>query len=592
VDRVTAPATRSGGQAPKKRSWRAQLAVGVTACAVLAQGSVSGAQSQTAEAPTTPVHATWADLSPGRMYSSPAFAVDPKDPKRVVAGFADLFTRRCGLLRSTDGAATWRLAEGSPALASYPFCSQSQGSQIQAPVAFGRSGTLYMALGGWDDPDGARTGGAILLARSDDLGDTWETVEVYSARGKTGEDAENVRPIHSLAVDTRTGGDDLIYVTYNLARPGRTAPNQSPTVPIVAVSRDGGRTFGTPVDLSSGVFEAQALRDQAFTASTTTTLAPNASTTTTTAPAAGSLRATPNQAANFGGSTSRFHVQARVDGQGNAYVHWMSGSANLTPAPPTAHFISRSSDGGQTWTTEMAIPFDYENAAPRFEVSPGGVLHMVYHRNPDGINSNGEVFHRASSDGGRTWTEPKVLTDDNPADYFGQYFPNISVAPNGRVDVVWWDTRDDVGIRSNDVYYTYSNDDGATWSANRRITDRSVDRRYGVWGINYDINSPPGVGSVNQYAIFGWDDTRNTDVSNPEYASGFGAGTQDIYISAVQFETLGGGTSSTAQIVLAATAGLVAVGLALLLVTMAGKRKSGPSPARKTAPKEEAAPVT
>ena len=70
---------------------------------------------------------------------------------------------------------------------------------------------------------------------------------------------------------------------------------------------------------------------------------------------------------------------------------------------------------------------------------------------------------------------------------------------------------DDPGIRSNDVYYAYSDDDGRTWSANRRITDRSVDRRLGVWGANYDINSPPSVASTNAYAIFGWDDTRNTE---------------------------------------------------------------------------------
>ena len=568
----------------RQRSVAIKIGVGAAACAVLAQGAAFATDAGSPGAVTKPVHATKQDLAPGRMYSSPAFAIDPEDPLRVVAGFADLGTRRCGLLRSTDGATTWTLAEAAPGTSSYPFCSQSQGGVIQAPVAFGREGTLYMALGGWDDQDGARPGGAILLARSDNLGDSWETVEAYSARGKTGDAAENVRPVHTLAVDTESGSEDIVYITFNVSKPGFTAPNQEPSRPMVAVSRDGGRTFAAPTDLAGNFFEPQALRDQALSAVTTTTAAPNASTTTTTTPAAGSRAATPNQAANFAGSSGRNHIHVRVDGKGTAYVLWLSGTANVSPSPPSAQMLSKSTDGGQTWTTTMASPFNYDNASPRAAVTREGVIHMVYGRNPTpDVSGGGEIYHRSSSDGGATWTEPKVITDDPPAGMFGQYFPNISIAANGRVDVVWWDTRDDVGIRSNDVYYSYSTDDGKTWSKNRRITDRSVDRRYGVWGINYDINSPPGVGSTEEYAIFGWDDTRNTDVTRPEYATGFGAGTQDIFTAAVQFEAVGGGTSATAKVLLAATAGLVVVGLVLLLVAMSARRKSGPPTPKKAA---------
>ncbi len=269
----------------------------------------------------------------------------------------------------------------------------------------------------------------------------------------------------------------------------------------------------------------------------------------------------------------------------------MTGTANVTPAPPPAVMLSKSTDGGRTWSTAMAIPFSYENAAGRFAVSPKGALHLVYGRNPDPtVNGHGEIFYRGSTDGGATWSEPRVLTDEPPAALLGQYFPNISVAPNGRVDVVWWDTRDDRGIRSNDVYYSYSLDDGKTWSKNQRISDTSVDRRYGVWGINYDINSPPGVGSAEEFAIFGWDDTRNTDTSSPA-VQGFGAGTQDIYTSVVQFAAVGGGTSVTAKVLLAATAGLVAVGLVLLVVALSARRRSGlPAPRRSRTEKVPAAP--
>ena len=316
-----------------KRSLGVRLAMAVVAVVLLAQGA------SFAQAPiglTKPVHATKVDLDPGRLYSSPAFAVDPKNPLRVVAGVADLRSRQCHALRSLDGGESWRLLESSPSPASYPFCSQGQGGVIQTPMAFGRDGTLYMAMGGWDDQDGARAAGAIMLSRSRDLGDTWEPVVVYDARGKTGDEAENVRPVHALAVDRTSGSEDTVYVTFNISRPTATAPNAVPAQPMVAVSSDGGRTFADPVNLSNKIFEPQALRDQAFAAVTTTTAAPNVTTTSTTTPAAGSKAAQPNQAANFAGSGARASVTAGVDGKGTAYVMWLSGTANVTPSPPSA----------------------------------------------------------------------------------------------------------------------------------------------------------------------------------------------------------------------------------------------------------------
>lgn len=172
------------------------------------------------------------------MYSSPTFAVDPDNPLRVISAAADLRSRRCDVMRSSDGGQTWTLLEAAPALPSYPFCSQSQGGVIQTPMAFGRSGTLYMATGGCDDQDGARSSGAIVLSKSTNLGDTWDSVLVYNARGKTADAAENVRPAQDLVVDTKTGGDDVVYVSFNLTKPNAAAPNAVPGQPMVAVSRD------------------------------------------------------------------------------------------------------------------------------------------------------------------------------------------------------------------------------------------------------------------------------------------------------------------------------------------------------------------
>jgi hypothetical protein len=567
-----------------RRSFGVRLAAVIGGGFLLAQG-VAGAQG----APiglTKPVQATKANLDPGRMYSTPTFAVDPENSLRIVAAAADLRSRRCDVMRSLDGGASWTMLEASPALASYPFCSQSQGGVIQTPMAFGRNGTLYMASGAWDDQDGARASGAIVLSRSTNLGDTWDSSLVFNARGKTGDAAENVRPAQGLIVDTKHGSDDVIAVSFNLTKPNSAAPNAVPGVPMVAVSRDGGRNFDAPVNLSAGQFDAAPVRQQALTSRTTVTLAPGVTTTSTTAPPQGSKAAQPDQAANFGGSNARL----AIDGKGTMYALWNSGASNITPAPPAGRFLSKSADGGKTWTTTQTMPFAYENANPRFAVSSKGVLHIIYQRNPKpDLAGYGDVFHQASTDGGTTWSEPKSLGDDAEKDLFVQVIPNISVAPNGRVDAVWWDTRSDPGSRSNDVYYSYSNDDGRTWSKNQRITDQSVDRKVGVWGANYDITSPPSVLSRDEYAIFGWDDTRATAANYEIPINGeFGAGIQDVYTAVAQFETVGPANNDTARIVLAAVIGLLFVGLVLLGVALAAKRRNGPTPAPKVGKQADA----
>ncbi|MFP5318850.1 MAG: sialidase family protein [Acidimicrobiia bacterium] len=557
------------------------------AAAVLAASAVGTlaavGTAPAAEPPTLtrPVQASVADQDPGRLYSSPAFAVDPEDPLRIVAGFADLRTRRCGILRSLDGGKSWTRPDGAPGTAAYPFCSQSQGGVIQAPVAFGGDGVLYMALGGWGEEEASRVGGAVLVARSSDLGDNWDTTVVRTARGKSGNEAENIRPVQSIAVEPKGGGDDVVYVTFSRTLTGFTAPNAVPSAAMVAVSRDGGRTFGEAVDLVGKLFEPQALRDQALSAVTTTTAPPNATTTTTTIPPADSKAANPNQAANFGAAGSRNGMVVRVDGDGDAYVLWPTGTANIANAPPPGMALSKSIDGGRTWQTKLSIPFDYlnsrggpANAYQQLAVTREGTLHIVYNQtdNPD-LAGHSNVYHRASYDGGETWTEAKDLGDDDPKLFAGQYFPNLSIAPSGRVDVVWWDTRDTPGMRSTDVYYSYSTDDGRTWAKNQRITDQSVDRRLGVWGLNYDIASQPGVSSVDEYAVIGWDDTRNSDPDTKARAD-LGGGLQDLYVAAAQFEAVGGGASRAGKIVLAGIAGLVAVGLLLLLAALATKRRA------------------
>ena len=558
-----------------------RLALLAAAGMVLAQGT---AMAASAPRLTKPVNATKADQNPDRTHSAPYLVVDPTNQLNVIGSYIDLRTRRCGVIRSTDGGQTWKQLDASPAAPAYPSCLSTSRNIFMAPAAFGRDGTLYVASPGWDIQDRAQSGGnsSIQLARSTDLGNSWQTTLVRDNRGKQNDQLESARPVGGVVVDTKTGNDDVVYVTYSFTTPGVTAPNANPGRVAVAVSTNGGRTFGAPVVVSDSTWTDQALRDKAIKATAPTTVpAPGATTTTTTIPPAGSRASQPNQAANFGSGAPSI----TTDNKGNVYVYWQSSTANITPSPMTGLFVAKSTDHGKTWTSTQIAPFDRASGtlgrlAWTNKGGADGTLHLVLQvaENPD-TNGSGAIYYTQSTDGGKTWSARKRISDGDPT--VSSLIPNISVAPNGRIDVDWWDTRDDPGVRGNDVYYSYSTDNGKTWSKNTRITDQSDSRLYGVWGANFDMTSPPGIASTNSYAIFSWDDTRNTDTSFKD-AAATGGGVSDIFTANAQFAAVGAGTSKVAKAVLAGVAGLVAVGLVLLIVALASRRRAGPSrPARR-----------
>lgn len=573
-----------------KHRYGRRLAIGGMAVLALAPGIAGAAPDKAPLGPATqPIQVTKGDEDPLRTYSGPFMAVDPANSDNIVASFADFRSRRCGLMRSTDGGASWRKLDASPAPQSYPSCMSNNSNVFQGPLAFGRNGTLYYGLAGWDVQDRAVGSGGnvnILVARSTDLGDTWQSTVVRNVRGAEGENVENNRPVGQIAVDSKSGSDDIVYISWQYSTPFVLAPDANPLRAVVAVSTNGGRNFGEPVNITEPAWADPGNRQKALASpsATTTSTAPGATTTTIARPD-GSRAAQPDQAANFGGR----NPAVTVDNKGNAYALWFNTGANISPGIVTGEWVSKTSDSGKTWTATQAGPMSpYTGGVGRIAWSPGGgpegTVHIVSQVNPTGAGQNAnvvassfDVVHKMSTDGGKSWSEPKTINDDDPKQMNVQVIPMISVAPNGRVDVAWWDTRSDPGIRGNDVYYSYSNDDGRTWSKNQRISDQTIDRKLGVWGNNFDMSSPPGIASTNAYAVFGWDDTRKSDITAPSNA-GLGAGVQDIYTSTVQFEVVGGGTSSTVKVVLAAVVGLLVVGLILLAVGLRQKRRtSGPA---------------
>lgn len=520
---------------------------------------------------TEPVHVTTGDVVPTRTYSSPFLLVDPGNRLNVVAGFVDMRSRRCGLMRSTDGGQRWKLLDSSPQLPSYPFCFHTSGGVVQTPLAFGQDSTLYMGLVGWDAQEGNRGNHSVLVARSTDLGDTWEVTVAHDARGKEGADIENNRPVSRIVVDT-SGDQDVVYVAWRGNWPGATPSRASR--PMVAVSTDGGRSFSQPIDAAAKFFEPQQVRDEALRSAPEPT--PPATPPATPPPAR-------DLVTNFGGG----NPQVAVDHEGTLYVLFVRATSNLTPPPDQPMYVARSTDRGKTFTVHEVSPASNFHGGPILAWTPQGgdrgTLHVVYEDKPGQTQGDRDIFHRRSTDGGTTWSEAKILHDDDPKQLIGQFIPNMSVAPNGRVDVVWWDFRNDPGTYVNDVYYTYSTDNGQSWNKNIRLTDRSINRRIGPWSNNFDMRQPPGIASTDAFAIAGWDDTRHGDEAGQA---------QDIYSAAVQFRPLVSGQSNALRYAMAAFGGLVVVGLILLITASTTRRRMEPPPARESIPDREPVKVS
>ena len=86
--------------------------------------------------------------------------------------------------------------------------------------------------------------------------------------------------------------------------------------------------------------------------------------------------------------------------------------------------------------------------------------------------SNGsDVMFTRSTDGGLTFSAPQRITDDpvNPNKW--HWFGTLAVAPNGRIDSVWLDTRNAANNTDSQLFYSWSTDGGVTWAPNVAVSD-------------------------------------------------------------------------------------------------------------------------
>lgn len=150
---------------------------------------------------------------------------------------------------------------------------------------------------------------------------------------------------------------------------------------------------------------------------------------------------------------------------------------------------------GQTW-----VAVDHSNGRTRGNVYLLASVERTSNSDPL------DVMFSRSTDGGLTWSEP-VRVNDDPGLNAWQWFGTMSVAPNGRIDVVWLDTRDDPGGYDSELYYAYSVDGGAHWSANSRLSE-SFDPHIG-WPNQNKMGDYFDMVSDNTGAHLAWAGTFN-----------------------------------------------------------------------------------
>src|SRR5205823_1038875 len=132
-----------------------------------------------------------------------------------------------------------------------------------------------------------------------------------------------------------------------------------------------------------------------------------------------------------------------------------------------------------------------------------------------------------STDGGLTFSTPHRINDDANFQAKWHWFGTFAVAPNGRLDAVWYDNRN-TADDSSQLFYSYSTDAGLTWSPNVAVS-AAFNPHEGYPNQNkigdyITIVSDNTGGNVAYSATFNFNPTRNQHEEDVYYVRVFPSG--------------------------------------------------------------------
>jgi len=370
------------------------------------------------------------------------------------------------LALSNDGGATWSTqivasAAGEGGTFTFPEGYTTCGVFLRPfksrpAVAYGPNGTLYYVY----TPDGNRQSSRVYITRSSDGGTTFDQPKLVDP--SVPQDRNDYLP--DVAVDQGSG---RVYVSWS-----RYGGNDQHI--LSASSGDRGQTFSAPIRVSPRTH----------------------------------INPEENQPAV--GPDGKLYVSYFDKGLWYASVGVQSGT----------FYVATSSNGGQTFGAPvqagtagslmcngLQCEIHYDDLSNLYAIAAGrspGQLFMVWHDRL--LSGRYRIFFAASGDAGATWASPKVVGLPSGSEGNDQHRPGIAVAPNGRIDLAYYDLTPDV---FQDVYSISSCDRGATFSAPQKLTSVSYDATIGP--RSFASRTRAGTAPPERFSLFGEAGVVSTD---------------------------------------------------------------------------------
>ena len=155
---------------------------------------------------------------------------------------------------------------------------------------------------------------------------------------------------------------------------------------------------------------------------------------------------------------------------------WCERSTNAkdSAATPTFDLSTKVNLGGDIAISEPINPEGLVGqiflAVDRSGTSTNNNVYMMASVLPTGSSNGSDVMFVRSTDGGVTFSAPVRVNDDPINHSKWHWFGTMSVAPNGRIDSVWLDTRNAANNTDSQLFYSYSTDAGMTWAPNVAVS--------------------------------------------------------------------------------------------------------------------------
>jgi hypothetical protein len=174
-----------------------------------------------------------------------------------------------------------------------------------------------------------------------------------------------------------------------------------------------------------------------------------------------------------------------VDSNGNLFI----GGVNLTTNQIWCVRSSNAKNGGVVPTFDQSTAVNLGGRIITGGINPLGIVGQVFlavdrsgrstNNNvyilasvqPVGAATGSDVMFARSTNGGQSFSAPRRINDDPVNHAKWHWFGTLSVAPDGRIDVVWFDTRNGANNTNSQLFYSYSFDGGNSWSPNIAISN-------------------------------------------------------------------------------------------------------------------------